>query len=138
MPDRTLNLDEYDGRHFELWSSTPAVVWTADRPQERGIHVHVFEGEGPRRIEDDTFGTVMYQGKPLDRDTLWAMMREHTLLKRKVRSRTPIVLLGASNYRFCPANIGQCGNTCCRISVSILALVTQTRKIFMLRQYGGA
>ena len=79
MPDRTLNLDEYDGRHFELWSSTPAVVWTADRPQERGIHVHVFEGEGPRRIEDDTFGTVMYQGKPLDRDTLWAMMREHTL-----------------------------------------------------------
>lgn len=79
VPDRTLNLDKYPGQHFEMWSSTPAVVWTADRPQERGIHVHVYEGEGPRRLEDDTFGRVVYQGKELDRDMLWAKMREHTL-----------------------------------------------------------
>lgn len=79
VPDRTLNLDEYAGQHFEMWSSTPAVVWTADRPQERGIHVHVFEGEGPRRIVDDTFGRVIYQGEEVDRGVLWAKMREHTL-----------------------------------------------------------
>ena len=79
VPDRTLNLDGYPGKHFEMWSSTPAVVWTADRPQERGIHVHVFDGEGPRRIVDDTFGTVIYEGNELDRSALWDRMREHTL-----------------------------------------------------------
>lgn len=44
IPDRSINLDDYEGRDFELWSSTPAVVWTADRPQEKGIHVHIYRG----------------------------------------------------------------------------------------------
>jgi hypothetical protein len=39
----------------------------------------LYEGEGPRRLEDDTFGRVVYQGKELNRDMLWAKMREHTL-----------------------------------------------------------
>ncbi len=78
-PDRSLNLDDYSGHHFELWSSTPAVLWTADRPQERGIHVHVFSGDGLRRIIDDTFGEVVYRGRKLDRKILWQNMTDNTL-----------------------------------------------------------
>ena len=37
-----------------MWASTPAVLWTAERPQERGIHVHVYE-DG-QYVVDDTFG----------------------------------------------------------------------------------
>src|SRR5262249_6937266 len=34
-PDRELNLDDYHGCHFIMWASTPAILWTADRPQEK-------------------------------------------------------------------------------------------------------
>jgi len=78
-PERSLNLDNYPGHHFEMWSSTPAVLWTADRPQEQGIHVHVYDGEGVRRLEDNTFGEVIYKGKQLNRKHLWQLMTANTL-----------------------------------------------------------
>ncbi len=77
LPERELNLDNYEGLHFDLWSSTPAVLWTADRPQEKGIHVHVYD-EG-RRVVDDTFGIVIHEGKPLDREEMWKNMIENTI-----------------------------------------------------------
>lgn len=77
VPDRVLNLDEYAGLEYELWSSTPAVLWTADRPQEKGIHVHVYK-DG-RRLEDNTFGKVIFKGKELDRVALWKQMASNTL-----------------------------------------------------------
>lgn len=78
-PDRQLNLDEYPDHHFEMWSSTPAVLWTANRPQERGIHVHIYEADSPRRIVDNTFGKVILNGQVLDRKQLWQRMTENTL-----------------------------------------------------------
>ncbi|WP_211443001.1 hypothetical protein [Collimonas humicola] len=78
-PDRALNLDEFEGKHFELWPTTPAVLWTANRPQEQGIHVHVFEGDGIRRIVDDTFGEVIYRRNKLNRKILWQNMTDNTI-----------------------------------------------------------
>lgn len=77
VPDRLLNLDEYHGYRFELWASTPAVLWTANRPQEKGIHVHVYENG--HRLEDNTFGTVIFQGRELDRGEVWVNMVHNTL-----------------------------------------------------------
>ncbi len=70
-------LDDYAERKFELWSSTPAVLWTAQRPQEKGIHVHVYENG--KRIVDDTFGTVVFKGKKLQRSEMWENMVQNTL-----------------------------------------------------------
>ena len=56
----------------------PAIVWTAERPQEFGIHVHVWNAGG--RIVDDTFGEVIYQGIPLERAKLIAAMMAHTVV----------------------------------------------------------
>ena len=67
-PDRKLNLDDYPGCNYAIWASTPAIVWTATRSQEFGIHAHVFQGA--ERVIDDTFGEVILQGKRLDRDKL--------------------------------------------------------------------
>ena len=70
-------MDDYPKHDFEIWSSTPAVVWTANRAQELGIHVHVYDGA--RRIVDDTFGEVAFRGKALDRKVLWQRMTENTI-----------------------------------------------------------
>lgn len=67
-PDRRLDLDDYEGCSYTVWASTPAVLWTAERPQEVGIHVHVHDG--PKRIIDDTFGEVVLNGAPLERAAL--------------------------------------------------------------------
>lgn len=78
VPDRTLDLDQYHDCNFAVWASTPAILWTADRPQEKGIHVHVSkEGE---MLFDDTFGQVMYQGQPLDRTALLQAMVDRTIV----------------------------------------------------------
>jgi hypothetical protein len=77
-PDRKLNLDDYNGCTFMMWASTPAILWTADRPQEKGIHVHV--NEGTNRVVDDTFRKVIYQGNTLDRTELLKMMIARTII----------------------------------------------------------
>lgn len=77
VPDRTLDLDKYEGLDFEMWSSTPAILWSAKRPQEKGIHVHVYQNG--RRVVDDTYGRVIHKGKELDRSFLWQKMTANTL-----------------------------------------------------------
>lgn len=67
-PNRELNLDDYKHCTYTIWASTPAVIWTAQRPQEVGIHVHVHEKAN--RIIDDTFGSVILNGKAIERPSL--------------------------------------------------------------------
>jgi len=72
-----INLDEYAGLPFQVWASTPAVLWTAARAQERGIHVHVYR-DGAYLV-DDTYGSVIYKGKQLDRLALLEVMVANTI-----------------------------------------------------------
>lgn len=72
-----VNLDDFEGLPFQVWASTPAVLWTAERAQERGIHVHVYK-DGDYLI-DDTFGTVIYKGKVLERKALLETMVTNTI-----------------------------------------------------------
>lgn len=78
LPERSLNLDDQKGCNFTIWASTPAIVWTADRPQEYGIHVHVHDGT--ERIIDDTFGEVILDGKPLVREALLQKMIDRAMV----------------------------------------------------------
>lgn len=73
-----LDLDKYADLDWDVWASTPAIVWTAKRPQESGIHVHVFD-QG-REIINDTYAEVTYKGKPLNRGKLYKMMLDNTIL----------------------------------------------------------
>lgn len=80
VPNRSLNLDDGDYKtcHFTIWASTPAIVWTAGRPQEFGIHVHVHDGKC--RIIDDTFGEVILNGAALERSQLIDAMIGNTVV----------------------------------------------------------
>lgn len=75
-PDREINLDDYKNHNFVLWSSTPAIIWTASRPQEVGIHVHMMDGE--KRVVDDTFRRVILNGRLIDRNLLLQQMMGRT------------------------------------------------------------
>jgi len=75
--DKFIDLDDYQGLHFQVWASTPAVLWTAERPQERGIHVHVYK-DG-KYLVDNTFGTVLLNGVQLDRRDLLSIMVSRTI-----------------------------------------------------------
>jgi hypothetical protein len=77
-PDRQLNLDDYPGHTYTVWASTPAIVWTAARPQEFGIHVHVHQGV--KRVVDETFGEVIFNGKKMDRKKLIDLMIERSVV----------------------------------------------------------
>lgn len=78
VPDRELNLDDYPAHPFIAWASTPAILWTADRPQELGIHVHVHDGK--QRIIDNTYGKVIHNGVVLERKQLLKMMIDRTIV----------------------------------------------------------
>jgi hypothetical protein len=77
-PDRILHLDDYSDCSYTVWASTPAIVWTAKRPQEFGIHVHVHRGRD--RIVDDTFAEVILNGRPLERGALIEAMIGRTII----------------------------------------------------------
>lgn len=51
-----------------IWASTLPILWTANRPQQKGIHVHV--NEGAKRVIDDTFSEVTLNGTLLERPAL--------------------------------------------------------------------
>jgi len=77
-PDRVLKLDDYRGARYTVWASTPAIVWTAEREQEFGIHVHIHQGGV--RIVDDTFREVILNGRPLDRSELVRAMIDRCVI----------------------------------------------------------
>lgn len=76
-PDRRLNMDDYPECQYAIWASTPALLWTADRPQEHGIHVHVVRDR--ERVVDDTFSEVIMNGVPLVREELLSKMMARTV-----------------------------------------------------------
>ena len=77
-PDRRLNLNDFPDCSYTIWASTPAIIWTADRPQEKGIHVHV--NKGSERIVDDTFSEVILGDERLSRATLIETMISRTIV----------------------------------------------------------
>ncbi|MGA9658996.1 MAG: hypothetical protein WBQ60_07855, partial [Asticcacaulis sp.] len=77
-PNRVLNLDDYKGYEYVAWASTPAIIWTAERPQEKGIHVHIMDGV--TRIVDETFSKVILDGVELDRSELFVRMKSNTIM----------------------------------------------------------
>jgi hypothetical protein len=77
-PNRTLNIDDYRGCSYTVWASTPAIVWTASRPQEFGIHVHVHDGQ--TRVVDETYGRVTLDGKVLERSSLVQAMIDRSVI----------------------------------------------------------
>lgn len=76
---RTIDLDRYAARStYSVWPTTPAVLWTVDRPQQTGIRVRIADDRGV--VVDDVFGEVVHRGKRLDRQDLLRRTIERTII----------------------------------------------------------
>lgn len=65
-PARTIRLDcdRFPGG-FQIWGSNPSIIWTAKRQEESAIHVHAYNGEN-RRVVDNTYSEVWVDNVLLD------------------------------------------------------------------------
>jgi hypothetical protein len=67
--ERRLDIDQrnplYSGG-VRLWGTHPAILWTAERQEEEGIHVHVYHAGEEIAAPDQTFGAVSIDGIELD------------------------------------------------------------------------
>lgn len=79
-PARMLDvrLSDYPGG-VQVWASNPAMFWTAPRPEEEGIHVHLFEGSRGAPVVDDTYACVRLDGVLLDEKMVQHLMAQQAL-----------------------------------------------------------
>ena len=66
--EKTLDIkqSEYPGG-LQIWGSNPAFLWTSEKHEEEGIHIHAFKKEGQiEPDEDDTFREFTIDGIKLD------------------------------------------------------------------------
>lgn len=86
-PSRSLDIQQSDyPGGIQIWASNPALLWTSDRPEEEGIHVHLYEDATGLPVVDETFSDVSIDGIKLDVSHVQHLMAQHALsyLKNKV------------------------------------------------------
>lgn len=66
LPERKIVLDaERFAGGFQIWGSNPSIIWTAPKLEESAIHVHAYNADG-KRIVDNTYKEVWVGETPLD------------------------------------------------------------------------
>jgi predicted RNA-binding Zn-ribbon protein involved in translation (DUF1610 family) len=83
--DRPLYLERSAYASIALWPSNTAIVTNSPRPEEVGIHVHAWDNEG-RRVLDETHSPVYLDGQLIDEPTLRALA-----VQRALAHATPIL-----------------------------------------------
>jgi len=67
--ERRLDINQRDPIYsggIRLWGTHPAVLWTAEREEEEGIHVHAYYAGEESASVDQTYGAVSIDGIELD------------------------------------------------------------------------
>ena len=79
-PNRTIDLGHHldAGRHIRIWGTHQALVWTAERPEESGVHVHVYNNNGDY-VVDETFDRAIWRNVELDADEVRFLMLQKSL-----------------------------------------------------------
>jgi len=74
---------------MQIWASNPALVWTSARPEEAGLHIHLYDSQGNIAV-DDTFDCVTVDGIELNESHVQYHMAQQALphLSDKVVSLT--------------------------------------------------
>src|SRR5260370_26550031 len=67
LSDKKLHIKQADfPGGIQVWGSNPAFLWTSDRAEEEGIHVHAFRETGDQPDLDETYGEVRVDGPTLN------------------------------------------------------------------------
>jgi hypothetical protein len=74
----SLKQRDYPGG-IQIWGSNPAIIWSSEKAEEEGIHVHAFKREGELAEPDDTFSVVEIDGVRLDTVMVRTLMAQNSL-----------------------------------------------------------
>jgi hypothetical protein len=86
-PDRPLDIRQVDyPGGVQVWASNPALLWTSPKPEEEGVHVHLFSESNSEPVQDETFSIVTIDGIELDQLMVQYLMAQRVLphLKNKL------------------------------------------------------
>jgi len=76
---RKLNIRQLDfPGGLQVWGSNPALIWTGERVEEEGIHVHAFRENGSPD-PDETYGEVTIDGVKLNPTMVRVLMAQSAL-----------------------------------------------------------
>ncbi len=124
LPRRPLSLrwDQCPGG-IDIWGSNQAIIWTARKPEEEGLHIHWYASDGTM-LQDDTFDTVTIGTIDIDVTAarLWMAQREIHQLRVVTGSMNceecgaPLCDQGTQAYT--PSKTHQCGK-CGHLALSI-------------------
>jgi hypothetical protein len=74
---KRLRQRDYPGG-IQIWGSNPALLWTANRSEEAGIHIHAFDQDGLIKL-DGTFSNVTIDNISLDPKLVRILMAQSGL-----------------------------------------------------------
>jgi hypothetical protein len=74
----SLQQSEYPGG-IQIWGSNAAIIWSSEKAEEEGIHVHAFKADGEIANPDDTFSAVEIDGLRLDPAMVRTLMAQNSL-----------------------------------------------------------
>ena len=114
-PDRPLvaKLSDYPGG-IQMWASNPALLWTAPRPEEEGIHFHGYAEDKSTRIDDDTFSSVILDDIVVDEEQIRYFMAQNALAHLQGRVVSLVCACGVAFFdrglaAFMPHSKHACG-----------------------------
>jgi hypothetical protein len=74
----SLRQSDYPGG-IQVWGSNPAIVWSSEKAEEEGIHVHAYKRDSELPDRDDTFSAVEIDGVELDPLMVRTLMAQKSL-----------------------------------------------------------
>lgn len=90
-------LSDYPGG-IQMWASNPALLWTAARPEEKGIHFHGYSEDKSTRFDDDTFSSVTLDGIEVNEEQLRYFMAQNALAYLQGRVVCLLCKCGAPHF----------------------------------------
>ena len=64
---------------IQIWGSNAAIIWSSEKAEEEGIHVHAYKADGEMANPDDTFSAVKVDGVRLDPAMVRTLMAQNSL-----------------------------------------------------------
>jgi hypothetical protein len=78
--DKVLNIKQAEFKNGLLvWGSNPAFLWTGSHCEQEGMHVHAFGASAEAPDLDETYGTVILDGKELNSKMIRFLMAQSAL-----------------------------------------------------------
>lgn len=74
----SLQQSDYPGG-VQVWGSNAAIIWSSEKAEEEGIHVHAYKADGEIANPDDTFSAVEIDGVRLDPAMVRTLMAQNSL-----------------------------------------------------------